>query len=202
MTDPGTFATLLWWLLGAFVLPLWLLSGLADYICHARTDIAHTSGAHESLLHLLQTVEIGLPLLGFLFLSVNALLLVVMFAGVVAHTASSWSDLRYAAGLRCITAFEQYVHSFLNVLPWVAFALVVVLHWPVVRALFDPALDSDWLPRVRDPAFDGAIIVAVLLAAIVFAVLPGLLELFTTLKTRVRAAQVSSSNARSATNPR
>src|SRR4051794_9608750 len=93
MTDPGVLTELLWWLLGAFVLPLWLLSGFTDYICHARTDIAHTSGAHESLLHLLQTVEIGLPLLAFLFFSVDALLLVLMLAGVMAHTASSWSDL-------------------------------------------------------------------------------------------------------------
>ena len=202
MTDPAALGHLLWWLLGAFVFPLWLLSGLTDYICHAHTDIAHTSGTHESLLHLLQTVEIGLPLLGFLFFSVNALLLALMFAGVVAHTASSWSDLRYATGRRCITAFEQYVHSFLNVLPWVALALVVVLHWPVVRAVFDPAIDSDWLPRVRHPGFDGRIVFAVLLFSILFGMLPALRELVSTFSAEARANQVSSSKARSATNPR
>ena len=202
MTEPGTFAPLLWWMLGAVVLPLWLLSGLADYICHSRTDIAHTSGTHESLLHLLQTVEIGVPLLAFLFLSFNALVLVLMFTGVVAHTASSWSDLRYAARLRCITPFEQYVHSFLNVLPWTAFALVVVLHWPVARAVFDPAPASDWVPHLRRPAFDGSIIAGVLLASFACAVLPALRELIATLRARPQAAQVSSSNARSATNPR
>ena len=202
MTDPADLPGLLWWLLGAFVLPLWLLSGFADYVCHARTDIAHTSGAHESLLHLLQTVEIGLPLLAFLFFSVDALLLVLMLAGVVAHTASSWSDLRYATGLRCITPFEQYVHSFLNVLPWIALALVAVLHWPVVVALFDPAVDSDWGLRVRRPGFDRAVLAAVLLGSAAFAVLPGWLELATTLKARRASAQASSSSARSATKPR
>ena len=200
MSDAG-LAQLLWWLLGAFVLPLWLLSGLADYVCHARTDIAHTSGMHESLLHLLQTVEIGLPLLGFLFFSVNALLLALMCAGVVAHTASSWRDLRYATGLRCITPLEQYVHSFLNVLPWVALALVMVLHWDVVRAILDPAIASDWMPRLRDPGFDGRLIAAVLLGSLLLAVLPGLLELFTTARARA-SFQASSSRARSATNPR
>lgn len=195
-------ADLLWWLLGAVVLPCWLLSGLVDYTCHARTDIAHTSGTHESLLHLLQTVEIGLPLLAFLFFSVDALVLVLMFAGAVAHTASSWSDLRYADGLRRITPFEQYVHSFLNVLPWIALALVVVLHWPVVASLFDRGAASDWTLHLRRPSLDPAILVAVLLASVVFAVLPGLLELATTLKARAAMVQVSSSSARSATKPR
>jgi len=201
MSGAGGLAQLLWWLLGAFVLPLWLVSGLADYVCHARTNIAHTSGMHESLLHLLQTVEIGLPLLGFLFFSVNALLLALMCAGVVAHAASSWRDLHYAAGLRRITPFEQYVHSFLNVLPWVALALVMVLHWDVVRAILDPAIDSDWTPRLRDPGFDGTVIVAVLLGSLLLAVLPGMLELFTTARARA-SLQASSSRARSATNPR
>ena len=199
---PGVDSNLLWWLLGAVVLPLWLLSGLTDYVCHARTDIAHTSGTHESLLHLLQTAEIGVPVLAFLFFRVDAVLVALMSAGVVAHLATSWSDLRYADGLRRITPFEQYVHSFLNVLPWVAFALVAVLHWPVVRAVFDPAIDSDWLPRVRHPGFDGRILIAVLLASAVFGMLPALRELVSTLGARARAAQPSSSNARSATNPR
>lgn len=202
MTGSGLFPDLLWWLLGAVVLPLWLLSGLADYICHARTDIAHTSGVHESLLHLLQTIEIGIPVLAFLFFSVDALVLVLMFAGVVAHTASSWSDLRYAYGLRRITPLEQYVHSFLNVLPWVALALVVVLHWPVVAAVANPALESDWTLHPRRPGFDGDILVAVLSASVVFTVMPGLLELATTLKARATTAQASSSSARSATKPR
>ena len=142
---------LLWGLLGYVVFPLWLLSGLADYLCHARTDIAHTSGTRESALHLLQTVEIGLPVLAFLFLSTNALALALMAAGVVAHTATSWRDVAYAAQLRHISPGEQYVHSFLNVLPWVALALVAILHWPVVVAMIDPAAVSEWKPRWRQP---------------------------------------------------
>lgn len=202
MTEPVTLAHLLWWLLGAFVFPVWLLAGTADYICHARTDIARTSGTHESLLHLLQTVEIGLPLLAFLFLQVNAMLLAVMVAGVVAHTATSWSDLRYANQLRCITPLEQYIHSFLDVLPWSALALIIALHWPVVLALFDPASASDWSLRLRHPGFDTAILVVVLLGSFLFGVIPGLLELATTLKARRSTPQVSSSKARSATKPR
>ena len=167
---------LLWGLLGYVVLPLWLLSGAADYLCHARTDIAHTSGTHESALHLLQTAEIGLPVLVFLFLSTNALTLALMTAGVVAHTATSWRDVTFAARLRHISPFEQYVHSFLNVLPWIALALVAILHWPVVVAIFDPAMASDWKPHWRKPAFDGGILFAVLAASLLLGALPGALE--------------------------
>jgi hypothetical protein len=211
MTEPAALSGLLWWLLGAVVFPLWLLSGLGDYLFHARTDIAHTSGTHESALHLLQTAEIGLPMLAFLFFSVNAPVLLLLIAGVVAHTFTSWRDLRYAAQLRHIPPGEQYVHSFLNVLPWVALALVMVLHWPAVTALFDPSVASEWALRPRQPGFDGAIVLAVLASSAVLGVLPGLLEFFRTLSARraaavggasVATAQVSSSNARSATKPR
>lgn len=201
MISPGGVA-LLWWLLGAGVFPLWVLSGLADYVLHARTDIAHTSGVHESALHLLQTAEIGLPLLVFLFFEVNATTLMLMLTGVLSHALTSWRDVRYAARRRCIPRAEQYVHGLLNVLPWIALALVGALHWPVVRSLFDPSVSARWLPRVRDPGFDGRILAAVLVASVLLGVLPGLLEFIGTLAARKRGDQRSTSSARSATNPR
>jgi hypothetical protein len=184
---------LLWGLLGYVVFPLWLLSGVADYLCHARSDIAHTSGTHESALHLLQTAEIGLPVLVFLFLSTNALALALMTAGVVVHTATSWRDVKFAAQLRHISPSEQYVHSFLNVLPWIALALVAILHWPIVVAMYDPAIASDWKPHWRQPAFNGDILFAVLAASLLFGALPGALEFMHTLAV-ARRDQASSSN--------
>ena len=190
---------LLWWLLGAVIFPAWLLSGCADYACHARTDIAHTSGRHESVLHLVQTAEIGLPLLVFLFFDVDALVLAILLAGVVAHTATSWADLRWATPRREITPGEQYVHSFLNVLPWVALALVAVLHWPVVVALVDPAIPTDWRLQLRAPAFPLPVRAAVLGASLLLGVLPGLWEFG---RTSAAARHSPSSSARSPTKPR
>ena len=189
--------TLLWWLLGAVLLPAWLLSGAADYAFHARTDIEHTSGRHESALHLLQTAEIGIPMLAFLFLEVDALILALMLAGVVAHTVSAWRDLRYAAHRREITPGEQVVHGFLFVLPWVALALVAILHWPVVEALGDPDIGSDWSLHVRRPMFPVGVLASVLAASALLGVLPGLWEF-----ARTNAAHSSSRSARSATKPR
>jgi hypothetical protein len=190
-------ATLLWWLLGAVLFPAWLIAGAVDYLCHARTDIEHTSGRHESLLHLLQLVEIAVPLLVFLFLAIDALALLFLLGGVVAHTLSAWRDLRYTTHRRNITPAEQVVHGVLLVLPWMALALVAVLHWPVVEALLDPAVASDWRLHVRDPMFPPAVVIAVLAASVLFGVLPALWEF-----ARTAAAQSSSSNARSATKPR
>ena len=192
----GSTEVLLWGLLGCVVFPLWLLSGMADYVCHAHTDIAHTSGVHESALHLVQTAEIGFPVLVFLFLSTNALALALMAAGVVAHTATSWRDVKFAASLRYISPGEQYVHSFLNVLPWIALALVAILHWPVVVAMFDPAIASDWVPRWRQPAFGGAIVFAVLAASLLLGALPGVLEFMHVLAV-ARRGQASSNSDRS-----
>jgi len=43
-----------------FVLPLWLVVGLADYLCHRASHIATTSGPKESLIHLIMLGEIGI----------------------------------------------------------------------------------------------------------------------------------------------
>lgn len=169
---------LLWGLLGYAVLPVWLLAGLADYLIHARTRLSQTSGVRESALHLLQTAEIGAPMLALLFLEVTALTLAVMVFGAVAHTVTAYRDIRYAAPLRHISAFEQFVHAFLIMLPLAALAIVIVLHWAAFTALLamgDASRDA-WTLRWREPPFDIGVIAAVLGASLVLAVLPGLFE--------------------------
>jgi TRAP-type mannitol/chloroaromatic compound transport system permease small subunit len=185
MTDAG-LARLLWQLLGGVILPLWLLSGLADYIVHARTRIALTSGVKESAMHLLQTAEIGVPMLAVLFLQANAAVLALAAAGVLAHSATSWCDVRYAIVRRHVPVFEQFVHGLLFVLPFVALALLVVLHWPAARALASPlhAADGSWSLHWRDPPFAPGMVVAVLGASVLLGVLPGLVEFARTFAAR------------------
>jgi hypothetical protein len=36
----------------SFILPHWSAAGFADWLCHRASDIATTSGANESLIHL------------------------------------------------------------------------------------------------------------------------------------------------------
>jgi hypothetical protein len=160
---------LLWFLLGAFVLPAWLLAGAGDYLAHARSGIEQTSGVHEAALHLLQTAEIAVPTLAVLFLEVNATVLLACAGGVLAHCVTAWRDLRYTRPLREVTAGEQYLHAFLIVLPLVALALLVVLHWP------DDTGPHWVLQRKREPFAPGTL-AAVLAACAVFGVAPGLWE--------------------------
>ena len=63
-----------------FVLPLWLVAGFADYLCHRASNIATTSGPKESMLHLLQFAEMAVGVLAALLLEINALVLLIMHA--------------------------------------------------------------------------------------------------------------------------
>lgn len=188
MTPDPEFAGLLWGLLGCAILPAWLLAGLADYVVHARTGIARTSGTHESALHLLQTAEIAVPMLALLFLEATPPVLGLALAGAVAHTITAYRDIRYAAPRRHITVFEQFVHAFLIALPLAALAVVAVLHWPAWQALLSPfgTGAGDWALRWRDPQFPVPVLAAILGASILFGVVPGLAEFARTLAARRR----------------
>ncbi len=50
-------------------MPLWMSAGLLDWYWHKDTDIEHTAGTKESLIHLLMFTEVGLPILMGLLLA-------------------------------------------------------------------------------------------------------------------------------------
>ena len=104
-TDPTVL------LLMFFIAPVWLLAGCADWLCHRATHIESTTGAKESLIHLLMFAEVGVPMLAVLFLQVNALTIVVMIAAFFAHEATALWDVSYAITAREVTPLEQHVHN-------------------------------------------------------------------------------------------
>lgn len=178
MTDPAV-AVLLY-----FILPLWLVAGFADWLCHRATKIEATTGAKESLIHLLMFAEIGVPLLAALFLEINALIIALMIVAFLAHEATALWDVSYAVTRREVTPFEQHVHSFLEMLPLMGAAFVAVLHWPQFLALFgagpEPArFDLTWKQEPLPVAY----IASVLAAALLFELLPYLEELWRGLRT-------------------
>ncbi|WFU57705.1 hypothetical protein QA639_09405 [Bradyrhizobium pachyrhizi] len=99
-----------------FVLPLWLLAGFADYLCHRASRIETTSGYKETLLHLLMLIELAIPLLAAFFLEINALIIAVMIVGFVTHQLTALWDTTFASHKRRITPIEQQVHSFLELI--------------------------------------------------------------------------------------
>jgi len=68
-----------------FVLPLWLVAGFGDYLCHRASHIETTSGPKEYLLHLLQLSEMAIPTLAAIFLEINALIIAVMIGCLLLH---------------------------------------------------------------------------------------------------------------------
>ncbi|WP_457798434.1 diguanylate cyclase [Methylocystis sp. S23] len=170
-------------ILAYFIVPLWLAMGLLDWFCHRATQIETTTGAKESLLHLLMFAELGGPLLAALFLDVNALVIAFMIAMFALHEATAIWDVRYAETARLVTPFEQHVHSFLEVLPLTALLLVVARHWSQFLALFGagdepPRFDLAW----KGEEISALYVAAVLGGAILFGLLPYLEELWRGLK--------------------
>ncbi|HTJ55064.1 MAG TPA: diguanylate cyclase, partial [Nitrosospira sp.] len=119
-----------------FILPLWLLAGCADWLCHRASHIERTTGAKESLLHLLMFAELGLPLLAAIFLQINAGIIAIMIVAFFIHEATALWDVSYAVTARDVTPIEQHVHSFLEMIPLMAILFVVSRHWDQFLALF------------------------------------------------------------------
>jgi hypothetical protein len=134
--------TAIWNMLGFGLLPLWLAAGGADWLCHRRTLIERTSGPRESLFHLVLFLEIAVPVVMALWLEINALMLALMAAAVLAHMVTSWWDTAFAQPRRHIAPIEQQVHSWLEMLPLFALLLIALLHAPQIA-------DPEWRLTAR-----------------------------------------------------
>ena len=173
-----------------FVLPLWLAAGFSDYLCHRASHIERTSGWRESVLPLLQLVEMGIPVLAALFLEINAAIIVLMILCFFLHQATALWDLYYATARREVGPVEQHVHSFLEMVPLMGLLLVVALHWDQFIALFG------WAPARFDFAFKPRplpwmYVSAALSAAVLFEFLPYLEEFWRGWRSRRAAAPQS-----------
>jgi hypothetical protein len=170
-------------LLSFVILPLWFGAGIADWLCHRRTDLEHTTGPKESLIHLLMFGEIAIPLLACLVLEINALIFAVMIVAFLAHEATAFWDVSYAVTRRHVSPLEQHVHSFLEIIPLTAGLFVATLHWPQLLALFGlgdaPARFA--IELKRDPLPIGQVAL-VLGAALLLELLPYLEELWRALR--------------------
>src|SRR5215218_6686885 len=145
-----------------FVLPVWLVAGFADYLCHRAAHIEHTSGWKESLLHLLQFAEMAVPILAALFLEITSGVILLMIVCLVLHQATAMWDVRYATGMREVKPIEQHVHSVLEMMPLTGLLIVITLHWQafiglfgLAPASFGRALKSEPLPWLYIAAMMG-----------------------------------------------
>jgi hypothetical protein len=123
--------------------PLWLAAGAADYLCHRRTHIEHTSGVVESWLHIAQFISIGALLALATLFSITTMVWVCLLALALVHSALSFLDVAYSEKRRRISPTEQLMHGFLNVIPLIAVGWLGVLNWPLSsRAASGPWFES------------------------------------------------------------
>lgn len=148
-----------WNILVWVVMPLWVIAGFLDYLCHRKSEIEHANGARESLIHWLMLAEVAVPLTMAVFLRINALLLAIMLACLAAHEVTGYYDLKLAMATRRVTIFEHQVHSALEILPLTAILLTMALHWPQTQALlgFGPEA-AQWYLGPKQPPRWGEII--------------------------------------------
>lgn len=174
-----------------FLVPLWLLAGFADWWCHRRTGIEHTSGARESALHLVMLGEMGVPALLVLFFEVDALVLTIAVVAFVLHEFTALWDVSYAARRRRVTPFEQHVHSFLELIPLMAISCLVFLHRDQLEWLWrDDATAADWRLQAKMQPLPRLYIATVLAAIAVFQIAPYVEELWRGLRAGRRPASV------------
>jgi hypothetical protein len=162
-----------------FVLPLWLFAGFADYLCHRASHIATTSGPKESLIHLLMLGEISIAVIAAMSFEINAGIILLMFIVWATHEATALWDVTFAHHRREVTPIEQWVHSYLGVLPLLSVVLVVVLHWTQFLALFGlgseaPRFEIVW----KEPPLPWSYVLPIIAATISFEVLPYFEELY------------------------
>ena len=132
------------------VLPLWVAAGFADWVCHRRTAIAVTSGLKENLLHWLMFLELGVGVLAVALLEINAAVLLIVLAAFLLHQLTVYLDLHYSTLLRDVGPFEQMVHSFMEILPLLALALLSLLAWPQALAIVGLGdAPADWSLRLK-----------------------------------------------------
>ncbi|MBV9330269.1 MAG: diguanylate cyclase [Alphaproteobacteria bacterium] len=179
--------TPVWDVLVYVVLPVWVVAGFGDYLCHRASHIERAAGARETLIHWLMLGEVAVPVLAALYLNIDAAVLLAMILFLAAHEATGYIDLRLAMATRKVSALEHQIHSVLEIAPAIALLLVAILHWPQAQALFGFGAEPfDWRISLKAPPTPGEL-VPPLVSVILLSLLPYGEEMFRDLRARRRA---------------
>ena len=114
-------------------------------------------------------------MLAGLFLEITTAVLLAMGLLVLLHSVLSFTDVSYTDSRRYISPFEQHVHAYMEVLPWTSLALTAILHPQAISVV-------SWALRKKQESLPAPVLAAVLVPALLFAVIPALAELVSTLR--------------------
>jgi hypothetical protein len=121
--------------------------------------------------------EIAIRITAAMALEITALVIIGMISFWALHEATAVWDATYGHHRRKVTPIEQWMHSYLGVLPLMALALVVVLNRGQFLALFgmgteEPRFDINW----KHPPLPLTYVLSIMTAVVVFELLPYLEE--------------------------
>lgn len=170
------------------LLPLWLLAGFGDWLCHRVQRIEHDAGTRESLLHWLMLLEMGPALAAALLLEINAAVLALLLVLCLAHELTTWWDLRYAAARRRIPPVEQWVHALQFSLPWTGLAALALIHHDQAAALLGAGV-PDWRLALKAQPLPPAYLLGVAVAGGLLVALPFAEELLRCRRAAFKAAR-------------
>lgn len=123
---------------------IWLVAGFVDFAIHRRTDLPHTSGLRESMLHGAQLVLVGSAVLAWLAFANNFTLGSFLLLATITHASLAYWDTRSADGIRRISPAEQHIHSVLDLMPWIFTAWVIAGADSETRIEYSPSPLSTW----------------------------------------------------------
>ncbi|KAA6456961.1 diguanylate cyclase [Acidobacteria bacterium AB60] len=165
------------------IMPLWSAVGFLDWLWHRQTSIETTSGAKESVMHLLMMAEAGAPILIGLLLEMNAGSLALMSAGWLVHDITVACDVTYTSSRRVIYPREQHTHSYMQSIPFQIVATLACLYPDQFLALFGlGAHKPDFRLRWRKPPVPVPQLLAIIAAMGLLSGLPHLEELMRCLR--------------------
>jgi hypothetical protein len=174
------------------LLPLWGITGFIDWCCHRATDIEHTSGLRESLVHSMMGIQLGIPILLCLLFEVNVLILLICGVAFVLHEIVAHYDVYYSAPLRRISIWEVHVHNYMATIPLYLLLLIIIINWEVTLRL----VSLDWagqltLRRVAVPHGSSGYLQGYLTFMALLCVLPYLEENLRCYRARRRQTQAA-----------
>lgn len=170
-----------------FILPLWLLSGFADWLCHRASNIATTAGPKESIIHLIMFVEMAIPVSAAMQFEINALILWIMLVCLIVHEVTAIWDVAYAHDKRYISPIEQHVHNYLGLLPFMSFVLVVILNWNQFLSMWGLGPEkARYVFEMKHPPLPWSYVLPILAAVLFLEIIPYIEELWRGLKAKTR----------------
>jgi hypothetical protein len=162
------------------VLPAWGLPGLADWVCHRKSeiDVPERGGVQESLVHILMFSEGAIPMGLSLLAEINPLVVTMLTASALVHQVTAQWDLRIAnESNREVTPLEQQVHTALEAIPF----LVAIL--AALQLAEDPERSQPWRLHRKARPLPASFVMGVLLGAGITGALPHLEELWRCVRT-------------------